>query len=261
MKGKRIRAALAAVTFIGVISTTTSAIGQGIPVIDGASIARMIADRAAQAAEFAQQLAEMERQYAQLVTQYQHMLNQAKTISDIRNINDIHRLTESLQRLQQIYGESRALAGQVEDFDREFQEQFPGYEEYLATNGYAAMREGYRRWDDHGTDAMRTAMRSAGANVSTIDSEDQMLGDLIRLSQDSNTQTQAIQVGNEISGMMVQQVQQLRLMLNDQIQSQSFYTAQQIERQAMEDAAFETFWGESKIQSGHSAGRSYRIGQ
>ncbi len=209
---------------------------QGIPVYDNTSWLTAL-----------QQVVEMERQYSQMVTQYEHMLEHAKTITDIRNVNDVHRLTESLERLRHMYEQSQALAGQVEGFDEAFRRHFPGYEDHLTQSGPGnsdAIFEGYKHWNEKGADAMRTAMRSAGANVSSIASEDQMLSELVSLSQRSNTQTQAIQAGNEIASMMVQQMQQLRLMLNDQVQSQSYYTSQIIERQAAEDAAREAWFSE-----------------
>lgn len=52
---------------------------------------------------------------------------------------------------------------------------------------------------------------------------------------------QAIQVGNEIAAQQVQQLQKLRQMLDAQIQSQSMWYAQQIERQTIDDAFREQY--------------------
>jgi P-type conjugative transfer protein TrbJ len=52
---------------------------------------------------------------------------------------------------------------------------------------------------------------------------------------------QAIQAGNQIAAHEVQQMQKLREMMNAQIQNESMYYAQKVQRQEIEDAATAQF--------------------
>jgi P-type conjugative transfer protein TrbJ len=61
---------------------------------------------------------------------------------------------------------------------------------------------------------------------------------------------QAIQAGNEIAAQQVQQMQKLRQMLNDSVQSQSMWYAQNIERQAVDDAFVQTFQNGHVVRAG-----------
>ncbi|WP_454854049.1 P-type conjugative transfer protein TrbJ [Rhizobium binxianense] len=149
-----------------------------------------------------------------------------------------------MQRVQQLYQQSKALSGNLSNFDQRFRDQFGDYNRYLSQVGQSPtyMQDNYKRWNEQGSDAMRVAMQSAGMNVSAIASEDAMLSQLVARSQNAQGRMQAIQAGNEIAAQQVQQMQKLRQMLNDQIQSQSMWYAQSIERQAVDDAFRQSFY-------------------
>jgi P-type conjugative transfer protein TrbJ len=156
----------------------------------------------------------------------------------------VGRITADIARVQSLYQRSQALAGSIANFDQQFRQQFSDYNTYLARVGQSPtyMQENYRRWSEQGFDAMRTAMQSAGMNVSEIDNEDALLAQLVARSQNAQGRMQAIQAGNEIAAQQVQQLQKLRLLLNDQIQSQSVWYAQNIERQTIDDAFRQSFY-------------------
>lgn len=191
----------------------------------------------------------------QLVTQiqqYQNMLLQGLTLP----ASLVGRITADIARVQSLYQRSQALAGSIANFDQQYRQQFTDYNTYLMRVGQSPnyMQENYRQWSQHGYEAMRTAMQSAGMNVSQIESEDALLAQLVARSQNAQGRMQAIQAGNEIAAQQVQQLQKLRLLLNDQIQSQSLWYAQNIERQTIDDAMREKFRGGMVA---NSAGRAF----
>lgn len=173
------------------------------------------------------------------IQQYQNMVTQGLSLPS----SMFNRLTADLQRLQALYQQSQALAGNLSNFDSRFREQFGDYNRYLQQSGSSptAMADNYKRWQEQGSDAMRVAMLSAGMNVSAIADEDAMLAQLVSRSQNAQGRMQAIQAGNEIAAQQVQQMQRLRELLNSQIQSQSLWYANQIERQGRDDAFQQEF--------------------
>jgi P-type conjugative transfer protein TrbJ len=92
-------------------------------------------------------------------------------------------------------------------------------------------------------------MEVAGANVNAIPGEDQTLTTLVNQSQSAQGRLQAIQAGNQIAAQEVQQMQKLREMMNAQIQNESLYYAQAIQRQEIEDAATAQFHSGQLIHS------------
>ena len=169
------------------------------------------------------------------IEEYKEMLKQGKTLPS----SMFDRLNDDLARLKSLYSHSKALAGNVAGFDEKFRNKHGDYNKYLHRG--SNQHDNHQRWADEGLDAMRTGMKIGGENLNQIAQEDATLEKLVKRSQDAEGRMQAIQAGNEISAQLVQQLQKLRQLLNAQIQAQSAFSAQQIERQAREDAAFEKF--------------------
>ena len=133
------------------------------------------------------------------------------------------------------------LGRDVQNFDERFMRQFSGYENYLRTigNGTVDMGGRYRQWSDYGMENIRTAMKSAGFNVESISSDNDLLDTMLSRSSSASGRLQALQAGNEIAALNVQQLTRLRDMFSSQITLQANYMATQTERQAMDDALAE----------------------
>lgn len=185
------------------------------------------------------------RQLENEIKQYKEMLRQGKRLPS----SMVNRLTDDLKRLKQIYRESTALVGSVEGFDEKFKKQHKDYDQYLKNKNVT--HDDRKRWSDQSLDAMRTAMKVSGENVNAIDKEDQMLDKLIKRSQSAEGRMQAAQVGNELIAQLIQQMQKMRQMLDSFIQAQSAWQAQQIERRAREDAAWENFTKKQIVKERH----------
>lgn len=164
--------------------------------------------------------------------QYSDMLKQGQSLPS----SLVNNMTSDLQRLSSLYQQSKGLSGNLADFDTKFRSQFKDYGSYAAQKGQGAMQPNYERWSEQGFDSMRVAMRSAGMNVSSLSDEDDLLTQMVQRSQNASGRMQAAQAGNEIAAMQVQQMMRLRQLMNTQIQSQSMFYAQTIERQSMDDA-------------------------
>lgn len=169
------------------------------------------------------------------IQQYQNMVQQGISLPSAM----FYSLTSDIRELERLYQDSVTMAGNMAGFDRDFRAEYGDYERYLTAHRLRPdyMDTSYRRWHEQGADAMRVAMLGAGMNVSAIENEDAMLSQLVDRSQNAQGRMQALQASNEIAAMQVQQIQKLRQLVNGQIQAQSLWYAQNIERQAADDAA------------------------
>jgi len=183
------------------------------------------------------------------IQQYENMLLQGLSLPQ----SLFAPLISSIQQIQSLYNQSRALAGNLASFDSQFRAQFQGgYDTYLAKIGQNPdyVQSFYKQWAQQGLDSSRTAMEVAGANVNAIPGEDQTLTTLVNQSQSAQGRLQAIQAGNQIAAQEVQQMQKLREMMNAQIQNESLYYAQAIQRQEIDDAATAQFFSGTVDNSG-----------
>lgn len=174
------------------------------------------------------------------IQQYQNMVTQGLSLPS----SMFNRITGDFQRMQSLYQQSQTLAGNMSDFDSRFRAQYGDYNRYLTQVGQSPtyMQDNYKRWQQQGSEAARVSMEAAGMNVSGIESEDAMLSQLVARSQNAQGRMQAIQAGNEIAAQQVQQMQKLRELMNNQIQAQGQWYAQNIDRQATDDAFRQSFY-------------------
>ena len=179
------------------------------------------------------------------VGQYQNMLQQGLSLPN----SVFSRLTNDIQQVQALYQKSAALAGNMSNFDEQFRQQFKGYDTFLQNNNTdpSYLTNYYKDWSQQGLDSMRTAMEVSGQNVDQISQEDATLSQIMNRSASAQGRLQAIQAGNEIAAQQVQQMQKLRQMMDAQIQSQSMWYAQNVQRRALDNAVT------SRFQSGRVA--------
>lgn len=167
--------------------------------------------------------------------QYQDMVKQGMKLSDPQ----FDGLGQTLDRLRNVYSNSQSLSHNMGNINNQFNELYPGYDKYLNDNGLN--NDQYRKWSAAGLDNSRTAIQAAGVNTSTFDDEDQLMKKLVDRSANAEGRMQAIQAGNEISAEQVKQLQLLRELMANNVTLQANYTANQIERQAADDAEAQRF--------------------
>jgi len=208
-----------------------------------------------QVMQYAQQVetaANTAQQLETQIQQYQNMLLQGMSLPT----SAFQQLTNNFSQIQSLYNQSSALAGNLSNFDSNFQSRFPGYSSYLNSIGTnpGTVQNYYQQWSQNGLDANKTAMAVAGDNVNQIPAEDQTLAGLVNQSQSAQGRLQAIQAGNQIAAQQVQQMQKLREMMNAQIQNESMYYAQNIQRHALDDAETAQFYSGTVDNSGPTVG-------
>jgi len=176
-------------------------------------------------------------------------IEQAKSLPNQMSLD----ITHDLQQIINIYNNSRLIGKDVENIEKEFRMQYKGYAHYLESTGQASlvMPERYEQWASSGLDNVRVALEAASINVSSFDNESDMLDRMLSRSGTAVGRLQAIQAGNEIAILNVQQLQKLRDMIQTQLIMQANYMALEIERQAVDDANREIFRSVRPINTGN----------
>lgn len=186
-----------------------------------------------QVQQYATQIQELQT----AVNQYQNMLKNTLSLP-----SEIHRAaTQDLQKLADLYRDSKALAYSMSNLDAQFKQSYKPFGDYAGGKvDYAAK---YRQWAEQGSDNARYALKAAGLQASMFQSEDQLLSAMVARSTSAEGQKQALQAGNEIAAAQVQQIQKLRELVAAQMQMQANAAAIASDRQAVGDSAWERFNG------------------
>lgn len=198
--------------------------------------------------QYAKQLQQYATQIQELqtaVNQYQNMLKNTLSLP-----SEMHRAaTADLQKLADLYRDSKALAYSMGNLDAQFKQSYKPFGDYAGGNvDYAAK---YRQWAEQGSDNARYALKAAGMQASMFQSEDQLLSAMVARSTSAEGQKQALQAGNEIAAAQVQQIQKLRELVAAQMQMQANAAAIASDRQAVGDSAWQRFnSGELQRSSG-----------
>ena len=188
------------------------------------------------------------------IQQYQNMVTQGLSLPN----SMFSSIVTDLQNVANIYTKSQALGRQIQNMDSQFNMQFPGFQSYLDSAAASAevpasstMPERYKKWSEQGRDNVKAAMEAANLNTSTFESEDAQLSRMVARSQSAAGRMQAIQAGNEIASLNVQQLQKLRDLIATQINMQGNYMAQELNRIELDDALRQQRRSAPIIQTGN----------
>ena len=74
----------------------------------------------------------------------------------------------------------------------------------------------YRDWNSSNSKMYERMMQMLGTQASSLENEQDILQDLINTNKGDIGQKQAMQIGNELTGMLIQQMQELRKLIMGQ---------------------------------------------
>lgn len=158
------------------------------------------------------------------INQYNEMIKQGIALPD----RIVGQITGDLQKVVDVYNSAKVLGRNLSTLDDQFKSKFKSYQDWQNA-GFTAdtWNNAYTQWSEDSADNVQTALQSAGINVSTFDDESASLDKIVNDSQSATSRLAAIQAGNQIAAMNVQQLQKLRDLLYTQINMQANYMAQQ----------------------------------
>ncbi len=203
-----------------------SAAGQ-IPVIDAANLAQNTTT-ALQAVESVLKQVEMIRNQ---MTQIENMVQNTTRWAGLWDSEALPRL----RRLGQIIEQEQAIAYQMAGIDAEFRRRFPGY------RPVTDWAKEYELWTRTTMDTLRGTLTSARLHADNFATEQGRIEVLQRMSDSAEGRMQALQVGNMMAAEQLQQLVQLRQIILAQMNAQNVYMANQVNRDAQQDAT-ESQW-------------------
>lgn len=190
----------------------------------------------------------------QTLQQAEELANQLKILNNmvqnIKNIPDqIWTLAfRDLQSLMNVVKQGQALAFSMSNVSEEFERKFKGFVQA------ANFQADYKKWSETVRDSIRSSLSAANIQSQQFSSEEAVLSRLRSMSQSAVGRMQAIQVGAQIAGEQVAQLQKLRALIMAQMQAQNAYMAGQQQLKDNVKAAEENFFK----YSNPSLGKTYK---
>ncbi|MFM2344035.1 MAG: hypothetical protein RLZZ210_645 [Pseudomonadota bacterium] len=119
--------------------------------------------------------------------------------------------------------------------DEELKRIYQNYEFYRMKNmGVKDYFLQYRDWNSSNSKMYERMMQMLGTQASSLENEQDIIKELINANKGDIGQKQAMQIGNELTGMMIQQMQELRKLIMGQNELATKVQAQAEAEKAME---------------------------
>ena len=201
--------------------------GVGDVVTDPGLTGQMVMANAKAAADAAMQIQNQMNMYTNMITNTLSLRDTA--LAPLGNM---------FRSLNTVWMQGQSLMYRAQNLDQQFGYMYPSYQSYLYSMGTGGPTVStlYKQWSDQGNENVRTALKAAGVQVNSMQSDEQMLQQLIARSNTAEGQKAALQAGNLLAGMTVQQMQKLQSLVGTQIEMQANFIAQQNARQSADDA-------------------------
>lgn len=122
-----------------------------------------------------------------------------------------------LARLQSIVAQGQGVAfsmGNIDDVLKQRFQSFAEFETGLVTG--EDFSSSYRTWSDTNRDTIAGTLRAASLTAEQFASEESTMSSLRSLSESADGQMKALQVGHQIAGQQVAQMQKLRGLVSQQ---------------------------------------------
>lgn len=174
------------------------------------------------------------QQYSTQLQQYQTQLKNAATLPT----QSFGPIQQDLMGLQQSVQGGQAISYAMGNLDSQFTSKFGGYG-YHPTQNYA---QDYANLAQTSLDSTQHALDAAGLQSSQFSTEQGLLDQLNTMSQSSDGQLQAVQVGNQIASEQIQQLMKLRELMMADMQSKAAFQATQTQMAATQTSDVNGFF-------------------
>lgn len=160
-------------------------------------------------------------QISQLAEQIQNQLNIYQNM--LQNTAQLPESTwgqvqDDLNRLRGIVEQGQSISFSMGNADDVLQQRFKSYAD-LKTNlpNAESLSTSYQAWSDTNRDTIGSTLRAASLTADQFDSEESTMRSLRAMSESSDGQMKALQVGHEIAAQQVAQMQKLRGLISQQM--------------------------------------------
>lgn len=167
---------------------------------------------------------QVDNQLTQIAQLAEHLQNQLKIYENM--LQNTARLPDQiwgqverdLDQLRGVVEQGRSIAFSMSNADDILQQRFKSY---AALQGKLPMGQSfsstYQSWSETNRDTIGSTLKAASLTAGQFDSEEETMTQLRALSQSSDGQMKALQVGHQIAAQQVSQMQKLRGLVSQQM--------------------------------------------
>ncbi len=202
-----------------------------------------------------EQLAEAIKQYQNMIARYENMLQNTANLPMHLKDNIILQMKYAVQDLKNL----KAYNADLQALQTIFKNAFPGYEaiEDLVVNGEPVSldeaiklhNERNQTWSDATDRLLQQGFSMSGSQLDNLINSGRFDSHMQDLLSTREGRMQAIEAGNQIQAMNVQELRSLRALLATHIQAQNTYMAKQQAQEQEQEAQSKEFYGKGKFKS------------
>jgi P-type conjugative transfer protein TrbJ len=184
--------------------------------------------------QYAKQIQQYAIQLEQLNNEINQYMNMVKNTINLPN-EIFNKFAGKIAQVAQIYRNSTGIVSTLMHADEELKRIYQNYEFYRMKNmGVKDYFLQYRDWNSSNSKMYERMMQMLGTQASSLENEQDIIKELINANKGDIGQKQAMQIGNELTGMMIQQMQELRKLIMGQNELATKVQAQAEAEKAME---------------------------
>lgn len=248
---KKIAAALA----IGVMLTLNGPGAQAMTVYDPTVHAQLKQN-------YIDQIKNTVQTYQQLQNQLTQLQNEAKNLEklDPDALTQLNgQIGQTFQQMQQLSGTIQTIGSDYTKLQQEWDETYKNFGDFNGMKGadYASYMQKLLNGTD---DKIKKAMASQGLlNDATLQNEQTQLQNMLQNSQNAQGSLSAIQAGNQIAAMQINELLRMQKIMSDSFGAQAVFLKKQQEQEKAAKARTEAFLQMEKSDTTVDSGR--RVGQ
>lgn len=176
---------------------------------------------------YSEQVAAVQQQ----IQQYQNMVQNTLGLSQQMWPSALVQISDLVDTIRSVDGAANASANALQDFARQYQH----IESMTAAQAIQRWRTGVQQ-------QIAQSLRTSGIAADSMRDNQAVLAQIQAASQTAQGRMQVLQAGNQISGLMVNEIQSLHMTTIAAQQAQSNYLATQVREREESDAAFREFF-------------------
>lgn len=155
-------------------------------------------------------------------------------------------LAQSLQQVDQISEEGKALSYSMKNIDSQFKQRFPDFNNSSGTK--LDFSKTYDTWKTTTLDTIQKSFKSIGVNTGDLKDETRLVNKLKTQGQTAKGRMQIMQTSTEIAAENLNQMQKLQRTIAAQANAQNTYMAKNVSEEAYEDAVVNNMIEKMKVE-------------
>ncbi|MBB4189424.1 P-type conjugative transfer protein TrbJ [Sinorhizobium terangae] len=194
--------------------TATGAATEWTQVLNNGELISLVGKSGEQIQNQITQISQLAQQIETQLNIYQNLLQNTATLPS----HMWGQVESDLNQLRNIVDQGQSISFSMGNVDDVLQQRFQSYAD-LKTNlpDNASFSKSYQSWSDTNRDTIASTLKAASLTADQFHSEEDTMASLRSMSQSSDGQMKALQVGHQIAAQQVAQMQKLRGLVSQQM--------------------------------------------